>query len=102
MKANYYFDNTATWPRPEAVYTFMDRFYRDYGVNPGRGGYELAMKADTVVTETRAMLTEFFGCDGPAERLIFTANATDSLNTVLFGLLHEVDHVVTTRISTTP
>ena len=35
-----YFDNAATtFPKPEEVYSFMDKFYRTNGVNVGRGSY---------------------------------------------------------------
>ncbi len=34
-----YLDNGATsFPKPEEVYTYMDKFYRNFGVNPGRSG----------------------------------------------------------------
>ena len=37
-----YFDNAATsYPKPEEVYSFMDRFYRDHGGSVGRGNYDL-------------------------------------------------------------
>lgn len=99
MKSNYFFDNAATtWPKPEAVYRFMDSFYRSHGVNPGRSGYQLAVEAEQMITETRRMLTQFFNCGGDADRMIFTANATDSLNLALFGLVKTGDHIVTTRL----
>ena len=54
MKDNYYFDNAATsWPKPEVVYTTMDQFFRNYGVNPGRAGHELAVEAEKMIEETR-------------------------------------------------
>ena len=41
-----YFDNSATtFPKPEEVYSFMDKFYRENGVNVGRGQHKLASKA---------------------------------------------------------
>ena len=34
-----YLDNAATtWPKPENVYTEMDRFFRLSAANPGRSG----------------------------------------------------------------
>ena len=36
-----YLDNGATsYPKPEEVYTFMDTYYREFGVNPGRSGFD--------------------------------------------------------------
>ena len=99
MKEHYYFDNAATtWPKPETVYTTMDRFFRNYGVNPGRAGHELAVEAEKMIGETRRMLAAFFNYNGDPNRVVFTQNATDSLNIALFGLLAEGDHVVTTRL----
>jgi cysteine desulfurase family protein len=99
MKDNYYFDNAATsWPKPEVVYTTMDQFFRDYGVNPGRAGYEMAVEAEKMIEETRRLLAAFFDYSGDPHRVVFTQNATDSLNIALFGLLASGDHVVTTRL----
>lgn len=99
MKSHHYLDNAATtWPKPETVYTTMDQFFRCYGVNPGRGGHELAVEAEKLVTQTRRLLAEFFHHGGDPSRVVFTQNATDSLNMALYGLLDPGDHVVTTRL----
>ncbi|MBS1270622.1 MAG: putative cysteine desulfurase [Gammaproteobacteria bacterium] len=98
MKEYYYLDNASTtWPKPEPVYRFMDEFFRCYGVNPGRSGYELVIEAEKMVVETRRLLATFFGYSGDFQRVVFTQNATDSLNIVFHGLLRRGDHVVTTR-----
>ena len=61
MSEIIYLDNGATsFPKPEEVYTTMDTFYRNYGVNPGRSGYELAVEAGAVVDDARKLLTDFF------------------------------------------
>lgn len=99
MRDNYYLDNAATsWPKPEVVYTTMDQFFRQYGVNPGRAGHELAVEAEKMIEETRALLAEFFGYGGDPHRVVFTQNATDSLNIAFFGLIESGDHVITTRL----
>jgi len=99
MKEHYYLDNAATtWPKPETVYTTMDSFFRGYGVNPGRAGHELAVEAEKMITETRRMLAGFFGFTGDPSRVVFTQNATDSLNIALYGLINGGDHVITTRL----
>lgn len=98
MKEHYYLNNgTTTWPKPEPVYRFMDDFFRRYGVNPGRSGDEMALEAEKMTVETRRLLASFFGFPGDFERVVFTQNATDSLNIALRGLLRRGDHVVTTR-----
>lgn len=93
-----FLDNGATsYPKPEEVYTFMDHFYRNFGVNPGRSGYDLCMETEELVEETRAMMTKFFnGTD--TNRLCFTYNATDALNLIINGLLEEGNHAITTNV----
>ncbi len=94
-----YLDSGATsFPKPEAVYTFMDHFYRNYGVNPGRSGYDLCMEAGAMVDETRKLLTKFFNGGGDHNRLCFSYNSTDALNLIIFGLLQPGDHAITTTI----
>jgi cysteine desulfurase / selenocysteine lyase len=93
-----FLDNGATsFPKPEEVYTFMDRFYRKFGVNPGRSGYDLCIEAGETLENTRKILTRFFnGTD--FNRLCFSYNSTDALNLILFGLIRAADHVLTTAL----
>ena len=51
-----------------------------------------------MVVETRRMLGAFFNFGGDPNRVVFTQNATDSLNLALFGLLGAGDHVISTRL----
>ncbi|HVP36701.1 MAG TPA: aminotransferase class V-fold PLP-dependent enzyme [Terriglobales bacterium] len=98
MEKLIYLDSGATtFPKPEEVYVAMDQFYRNYGVNPGRSGYDLCMAAGAIIEETRKLLTEFFNGTDP-NRLIFALNATDALNLAIFGLLQEGDHAITTNL----
>ena len=98
MEKLIYLDSGATtFPKPEEVYLAMDQFFRNYGVNPGRSGYDLCIEAGSVLEETRKLLTQFFNGTDP-NRLIFAYNATDALNLAIFGLLQEGDHVITSNI----
>ncbi|HOW85510.1 MAG TPA: aminotransferase class V-fold PLP-dependent enzyme [Candidatus Aminicenantes bacterium] len=98
MNQLIFLDNGATsFPKPEEVYRYMDQFYRSYGVNPGRSGYDLCLEAGLVVEETRKMLTEFFHGSDP-NRLCFGYNSTDALNLIIFGMLRSGDHAITTTI----
>ena len=99
-EALIYLDNAATvWPKPENVYQFMFDFYRKTGVNPGRSGFDLAVEAGTLLDRLRKRMTKFFGGDEDApERLCFGYNATDALNLIIFGLLSEGDHVISTNL----
>lgn len=85
LKKIAYFDNAATtYPKPESVYDFTDRFYRECGVNVGRGQHKLASKASALVRETRELILELFHC--PAKKVVFTHTATEAINFVLRGL----------------
>jgi len=98
MSKLIYLDNSATtFPKPEEVYSFMDFFYRNHGVNPGRSGFDAAIETEEMVNETRILLTNLFNGDDP-ERLTFSYNASDSLNMLLQGLTEKGDHVVTTML----
>ena len=93
-----YLDNGATsFPKPEETYVAMDRFYRAYGVNPGRSGFDLCLEAGSLVDRTRKLLCSFFGGTDP-NRLVFGYNSTDALNLAIFGLIGPGDHVVTTHL----
>jgi cysteine desulfurase family protein len=95
MSAIIYLDNGATtFPKPPEVYDFMVNFYRESGVNPGRSGCELAVSAEMLIQKTRQMLAKFFGANGDYNRLVFTYNASDSLNMIINGVLKEGDHVI--------
>ena len=98
MENLIYLDNGATsFPKPDEVYTFMDSFYRNFGVNPGRSGYDLCMEAGTVVDTTRKMLADLFNGNDP-NRLCFSYNSTDALNLIIFGMLQPGDHAITTTL----
>jgi cysteine desulfurase family protein len=98
MSKLIFLDNGATsFPKPEEVYRYMDHFFRNFGVNPGRSGYDLCMEAGLVVEETRKMLTEFFHGTDP-NRLCFGYNSTDALNLIIFGMLRPGDHAISTTL----
>ncbi len=98
MEKLIYLDNGATsYPKPNEVYRFMDSFYRSFGVNPGRSGYDLCMETGALVDKTRKMLTDFFNGKDP-NRLCFSYNSTDALNLIIFGILKQGDHAITTTL----
>jgi cysteine desulfurase family protein len=94
-----YLDNSATsFPKPDQVYKFMDSFYREHGVNPGRSGFDAALEAEEIVMSTRKLLTDFFNAGKDSNRLTFSYNASDSLNMIIQGLAEKGDHVITTML----
>ncbi|MCL2546391.1 MAG: aminotransferase class V-fold PLP-dependent enzyme [Oscillospiraceae bacterium] len=81
-----YFDNAATTlQKPPRV---ADAMRRTVGIaaGPGRGAHKNAMAAADILFNTRETLAEFFCTDSP-ESVIFTSNATHSLNIALQSLL---------------
>lgn len=77
-----YFNNAATtFPKPEEVYSFVDKFYRESGVNSGRGQSTTASK---LTQDTRNLLLELFHC--PAKKVVFAPSATEAINVILQGL----------------
>ncbi|TCK89117.1 cysteine desulfurase family protein [Natranaerovirga hydrolytica] len=86
MNNTAYFDNAATtFPKPEEVYRFMDSFYRECGVNVGRGQHKLASQAAAMVAETRQLLLDLNHC--PNRMVVFTPSATEALNIILNGII---------------
>ncbi|PID62082.1 MAG: hypothetical protein CSB44_04915 [Gammaproteobacteria bacterium] len=99
MLEHAYFDNAATtWPKPECVHGFADRFYRSHGVNPGRSGSLLAAEAAEMIELTRRQLAACVGYHGNPARVVFTFNGTDALNMAINGSVNDGDHIVATRL----
>ncbi len=89
-----YLDNGATtWPKPPQVIQAVNDALTKYGANPGRGAYAMALAAARQVFAVRQKVAEFFDC-AHMERVIFTGNATDSINLALKGILRQGDHVL--------
>lgn len=51
-----------------------------------------------MIFSTRKLLAQFFGFSGDPNRVVFTQNATDSMNIALKGLLRAGDHVVISQL----
>ena len=81
-----YFDNAATtFPKPDCVYDFMDKFYREHGGNAGRGNHELSLTAGKLISDTRGRLQEILHCQN--KQIIFTPTVTIALNMILQGVI---------------
>lgn len=93
-----YLDNAATsWPKPESVYESLGSFLRQAGANPGRSGHQMAVAAAGAVAATREKIARLINAEEP-ERVVFTSNATDSLNLAINGLLKPGDHAITSTM----
>lgn len=90
-----YLDNGATTLRkPECVKEALLEAMASMG-NSGRGVHDASLYAGRIIYRARESLAELLGAAAP-EQVVFTANATESLNLVLGGLFGPGDHVITT------
>ena len=88
-----YFDNAASsFPKPENVIKAVNENLRTNTSNPGRSGHKLSVEAAEEIFNARETVSDFFGCD--TEKVVFTKNATESINMLLSGILHRGDHVI--------
>lgn len=89
-----YFDHAATalW-RPEAVGLAVLEAMNEASGNPGRGGHRLALRSARIVEGARDALAALFGIEDAAH-VVFTKNATEAVNLLLFGFLREGDRVL--------
>lgn len=93
-----YLDNAATsFPKPREVYEAVMNCFTSYASNPGRGSYDMAMKAELKLMEAREVIAELFNIENPLN-VMFTKNATEALNIAIKGLLKRGDHVISTVI----
>ncbi|MGX4598059.1 aminotransferase class V-fold PLP-dependent enzyme [Faecalimicrobium sp. JNUCC 81] len=93
-----YLDNAATtYPKPDRVYNAVMDCMKNYCANPGRAGHKLAMKAAREIYDARENIAKLFNIDNPMS-IVFTNNATDSLNLAIKGVVKSGDHIVTTSM----
>ena len=92
-----YLDSAATAQRPDVVLEAEMEFYKKYNANPLRGLYSLGIEATDRYEEARECVAKFIHA-ASAKEIIFTRNATESLNLVAYsyGLSHlrEGDEIV--------
>lgn len=80
-----YLDSAATSQKPACVLEAERTFYEKYNANPLRGLYELSEKATQCYEEARRTVQRFIGAQR-TEEIIFTRNATESLNLAAYSL----------------
>jgi cysteine desulfurase/selenocysteine lyase len=78
-----YLDSTATTQKPRSVLDAMDTFYRANNSNINRGVHTLAEEATAKYEQARAAVAKFVNAPS-AEQIIFTRNATESINLVAY------------------
>ncbi len=81
-----YLDNAATtYPKPECVYSEMDKVNRERCMNAGRGSYKEAHLLSDCITETKARLRDLVSAtfDTP---VVFSPSITIALNQIINGI----------------
>ena len=95
-----YFDNGATTLKPKILGEATNNYYDNYSVNTHRGDYRLSLYVDSLYDKTREKVKEFINASSSKE-IVFTSNATDSLNKIIFGyyknILKKDDEVIITK-----
>jgi len=79
-----YMDSAATSQRPQVVIDAIDEFYKHHNANPLRGVYKLSVEATQDYENARTKVAKFINASG-SEEIIFTRNATESLNLVAYS-----------------
>jgi cysteine desulfurase family protein len=93
-----YLDNAATsFPKPTEVHQELLNCMENYAANPGRGSHDMSIKASAKIMEARQEVSDFFNISNPLN-VVFTSNATESLNIAIKGVLKRGDHVISTVI----
>ncbi|WP_455126962.1 aminotransferase class V-fold PLP-dependent enzyme [Pseudoramibacter alactolyticus] len=80
-----YLDNAATTQKPQAVLDAVNHYYQRENANPFRGLYDLSLAATDAYEAARQKVANLIGAGRP-EEVIFTRNASESLNLVAFSL----------------
>nr|WP_315102249.1 aminotransferase class V-fold PLP-dependent enzyme [uncultured Catonella sp.] len=90
-----YLDNAATTKiKPRVVVEAVAEALTTLG-NADRGTHSATLGASRTVFSTRMKLAKLFNAEGPSN-IVFTMNATESLNIAIKGILEKGDAVITT------
>lgn len=88
-KGIVYFDNAATTYKPKNVINSLIDYNINFTANSHRGDYNNSFKVDDEIDKTREKVRKFINAD-LKEEIIFTMNATDSLNMVVNGFFEHI------------
>ncbi|MCR4326478.1 MAG: SufS family cysteine desulfurase [Candidatus Roizmanbacteria bacterium] len=80
-----YLDSSATALKPRVVLDALDGYYRTYSANVFRGLYSLSERATAEYERAREVVAHFIGAPS-SDTVIFTRNATESLNVLAYSL----------------
>ena len=90
-----YLDSGATTQKPTSVLEAIEKFYKNENANPHRGAYGLSIEATEIYENTRDKIAKFINAKH-REEIIFSKNASESLNLIAYGLdnLKKDDEIV--------
>ena len=94
-KSPVYLDTACQSLRPRQVVEAMDSYYYEYPACGGRSVHRLATQVSIKVDEAREKISDFIGSDS-YDQVIFTKNATESINLIARGLGLKRDEAVLT------
>jgi cysteine desulfurase/selenocysteine lyase len=83
-----YLDNAATTQKPQQVLDALTSYYTDINANVHRGVHLLSQTATDAYEAAREKVRAFFNAQD-AREIIFTRNATESINLVAHAFGHE-------------
>src|SRR5262245_18815818 len=78
-----YLDSIATSQKPQVVIDAMNNFYRRSNANIHRGVHTLAEESTAMYEEAREKIAKFINAPS-ARQIIYTRNATESINLVAY------------------
>ncbi|MDI6601212.1 MAG: cysteine desulfurase [Thermoanaerobacteraceae bacterium] len=98
-KSLIYFDNAATTQKPESVIKAIDDYYSGMNANVYRSAHYLSGVATNAYEEARNRVAKFINA-GSENTIIFTRNATESINLVAYTWamdnINEGDEIILT------
>jgi len=95
-----YLDNAATSQKPKSVINAIVDYYTNYNANVHRGIYTISEEATLAYEQAHQKTADFIGASS-FEEIVFTKNATESLNilaSTLGAKLRPGDEIVLTRM----
>ena len=79
-----YLDSSATTQKPTYVINAIEEYYKKYNANPHRGAYSLSIEATEEYEKARVKIANFIN-SRYSEEIIFSKNATESLNLIAYS-----------------
>ena len=81
-----YLDSGATSQKPHSVIEAESGFYKLHNAAVHRGAHQLAEEATDAYENARLIVANFLNAPGSSDEIIFTKNATESLNLLAYSM----------------